>query len=731
MSPTIDTIAASELANVLGKTVRAVQLQAVEQNWPYLNGGNRAKRFVISGLPAEYQAIVAQHANLSETVLSDMLPEAALVAARRRADVPDRPQPKIVPLRNWQKHKALAWADLVRLYLEYVNSRAAWGSIGDMKSSFAMAYNAGAYPTIYKELGRTSVQTLDRKVSELKKAENDAFTAFAPRYGGRRGKRSINEDAAQILLSVVRSPYNPQKITEIIKISRSLMDQRGVQDGLSDATYRRWLQDWTSRHYDEWIFWTEGEKGLNDKVSYWIERDYSKIDVGDVLVADGHTLNFDTLNPWTGKPKRMTLILWQDMKSSYPLGWEIMPTENTQSIAAALRRAIIRLGKAPKIAYLDNGKAFAGRFFNGANLEEAGFSGVFERLGIRPVYAWPYHGQSKTVERFFGCFSELERLSPSYTGTSIEARPPRLKRGEKLHRGIHERITGGRVPTIFETHQAIGAWFDEWVRRPHVDGHLKGLTSLEVLEPGRGPGVDRDTLRFLMMSEEIRMIRRRGIRLFGEWYYHPALYGRNHHVVVRYDIEDPSYILVLEPETDNLICRATLPPKVHPMADALGDEEDQALLRSEIEFKRSLEKRTTGSARAFVRSDIIPELQKRIQGNGFGVGQPELPGPKAAKEKVVRLSEADKSAIQDQFAALQAESQGAGKIDWERLHDMPDMDRYERLVEYEMQRVFVPKDERSFMRYFEQTDTFARLSEYFAEHRTKMALMYQAEESHG
>ncbi len=727
-----DTITAKELAKIMNKTTRSIQRQARNEAWPSRTLNARGdKAYPIDSLPTKIQAVIAEKTDMPSSLLPSLAPEAALVAAKRMAEAsPPLPGPRIVPLMTWQKKKALAWADLVRLYLEFVRSRAAWGAIGQMKDAFVMAYNAGAYPIIYKEVGATSVQTLERKVADLKRAENDCFVALAPKYGGRRGKRSINDDAAQILLSIVRSPYNPKKTTEIIRIARTIMDQRGVQDGLSDATYRRWLQDWTSRHYDEWIFWTEGEKGLNDKVSYWIERDYSKIEVGDVLVADGHVLNFDTLNPWTGKPKRMTLILWQDMKSSYPLGWEIMPTENTQAISAALRRAIIRLGKAPKIAYLDNGKAFAGRFFNGLNLEEAGFSGVFERLGIRPVYAWPYHGQSKTVERFFGCFAELERLSPSYSGTSIEARPPRLSRGERLHVGIHDRITGGRVPTLLETHQAIGAWFDEWVRRPHVDGHLKGLTSLEVLEPGCGPGVDRDELRFLMMAEEIRTIRRRGIRLFGEWYYHPALYGRNHHVVVRYDIEDPSYILVLEPETDNLICRATLPPKVHPMADALGDEADQALLREEIEFKRALEKRTTGSARAFVKSDIIPELQQRIENNGFGAGKPALP-QKSTKEKVVRLSDADKTVIQEQLAVLQAESQGAGKIDWERLHDMSDMDRYERLVEYEMQRIFIPKDERNFMRYFEQTDTFTRLSEHFADYRTKMALMYQTEESYG
>jgi hypothetical protein len=61
-----------------------------------------------------------------------------------------------------------------------------------------------------------------------------------------------------------------------------------------------------------------------------------------------------------------------------------MPTENTQAIAAALRWAIIRLGKIPKTAYIDNGKAFGAKFFEGKNLEMDGFNGLFDRLGMAP-----------------------------------------------------------------------------------------------------------------------------------------------------------------------------------------------------------------------------------------------------------------------------------------------------------------------------------------------------------
>ena len=127
-----------------------------------------------------------------------------------------------------------------------------------------------------------------------------------------------------------------------------------------------------------------------------------------------------------------------------------------------------------------------------------------------------------------------------------------------------------------------------------------------------GPGVSDRELRFLMMREEVRTIRRRGITMFGTDYYHPALYGRKHQVDVRYDIEDPSYLLVYEQGTDDLICKATPPPVVHPAADILGTDEDKALLKSEIEKKRGLTKRTMAVAKAFMEAEVLPDVRKQI-----------------------------------------------------------------------------------------------------------------------
>lgn len=38
--------------------------------------------------------------------------------------------------------------------------------------------------------------------------------------------------------------------------------------------------------------------------------------------------------------------------------------------------------------------------------EELGFTGIYEKLGIKPVYATPYNARAKVIERFFLDFQE-------------------------------------------------------------------------------------------------------------------------------------------------------------------------------------------------------------------------------------------------------------------------------------------------------------------------------------
>lgn len=640
-----------------------------------------------------------------------------------------------------QEGKAHRKASLVRLYLQAL-AATGWGHKVQARDNFMAAYNSGAaYPELYKSLGELSWKTIESWKTTLKKSCGDSLQ-LADRRGKKRGERSITPLQAQIVLAFVRQPKGKSlPKSEIIRLSRDVMRSKGV-DNLSDATLRRFLDDWIAVNYDEWIWWREGDKGLNDKVMFWTERDYDAINVGDILVADGHVLNFLVLNPWTGKAQRMMLVLFFDMKSSMPCGWEIMPTENTASISAALRRSIIRLGMVPRIVYLDNGRAFKGQYFTGTDFEQTELPGLYERIGIKLIVAKPYHGQSKTIERFFKTFGELERMSPSFIGTAIDNKPAHLNRGEKLHRRINDKIVGDFVPSLIDSHRAIATWFDHYANREQgPNSHLAGIRPQEIFDAGRGPGVDANALRILMMKKEERKIYGRGVKVYdqGEWYYHPALYGRKHKVYVRYDLQERDSVLIYDQRTDEFICEASRVDKVHPAARILGDEKDIALLENQLEMIGSLKKQTVSHAKAMAEAVVIPEAQRLIADSGFGSGSPEgqktLPGPNGARQhnvkqlpqKPIKLSSEELQAAMNYADEAQhyQRQQEAAQLAAE-LEDMKEFDRYGRLLEMEMSGEELTGEWRRFMRVYEQMPEFDRDRDYWDNQRAALAIIHKS-----
>jgi len=388
---------------------------------------------------------------------------------------------------------------------------------------------------------------------------------------------------------------NPNKplISEIIKRAKENMISKGIEPK-SDITYRRFINYWKRENKDLWILGRYGSKALNDKILKSVVRDKDRIEVGDILVADGHTMNVMCINPITGRPARMTLVMFYDFKSDMPVGWEIMPTENVMTIAAALRKAILRLGSffgaegyLPKVVYLDNGKAFRSKYFNGTkDFANTLIPGLFGRLGIETIYATPYHGQSKPIERWFRILGELERRLPAYTGYNIESKPAMLMRNEKLHKRLF-----ANAPLDIETLKAnIEYFIQEYAMQEHQDGFYKGYTPIEIFMTSinkikeqnsyHDRLISKNELIYMMMSECDRQISRNGIRFNGKYYWNemmPSMIGAK--VLIRYDIWDDQEIYVFNEK--RYLFAATLDDiMIHPAARLLGTDEDVEKLQT-------------------------------------------------------------------------------------------------------------------------------------------------------
>jgi putative transposase len=355
------------------------------------------------------------------------------------------------------------------------------------------------------------------------------------------------------------------------------------------------------------------------------------VEVGDIIIMDGHVNNYEIINPVTGLPKRMITVGAIDGRSQFLAGYEIAITENVMSIASAIRRSILNLGKFPKVVYIDNGKAFSAKYFHQSDLEN--LEPLFARLGIKTIFAKAYHAQSKPIEPFWDWMAELERLIPTYVGTSIEMQPPRMNRGEFIHRGLYEKAMQNTTVDLFAAHRAMAWWLDQYHNRVKESGHLKGLTPLQVFNEGRGEGVDKSELNFLMMDTQITKLYRKGIRAFGTWYWNDSLFGKQidagDEIYFKYDLAERNSILVYDVE-GNFVCEAFDVKKVHPAAALLGSPEQAEEVKNQLALKERLKKSVVGSYKEYVETEIFPEVKQRLK--DANIIQIESPSPTSEVE---------------------------------------------------------------------------------------------------
>jgi len=592
----------------------------------------------------------------------------------------------------------LKW-EVVRLYQAAV-SGARHGEKLRAKEAFVLRYNSGEWPDLLDAVGPVAWKTIDTHWLPKVRAAGDSPAALAPRYRYTRdGDRKLTASALvrQFALEEFLSPSAP-KVSEVVRAVNARLDGMGFPS-VKEWVVRAYLKDYVKQHGSMVTICRESEKAYNDHCAPWVMRNPDLIEFGDQFEADGHTVNFNVADPIRGKDRRMTMIKHIDTKTKAILGWEIMPSENTQAIAASLRRAMLWSGFlltgdeesafVPRLMLVDNGRAFKSRYFSklkGETLEHVGINGLFDELrpwGFRRVrYAPPYRGQSKTIERIFGNFSALERSLESYTGTSIATRPAMFNRGEFLHREVAAMVKQRQAITLWEAHLAVALWVHEYNNTPSNGRYLKGRTPYEALEESlenikQHPGfadriVPADHLRWLMMREKKARLTRNGISLYGKDYLSPELHELakgSRELIVRFDLDRSGSILVYYPNGE-FLCEAkewNSQGGHHPVAFDLGDDRQRAAVSDAMRLrtamvssvKREAKQSLTDSAAAgfgsFLGRELVPDVQRVIdkgaslapakKGKVSEVGYEEVVLPSEEQMREYRLKEAESRRI--------------------------------------------------------------------------------------
>lgn len=477
------------------------------------------------------------------------------------------------------KLTALARVDIVKALQ---NMRTKYKTKKEADSIFLDLYNSGMYlPKIHKFIGSISIGTLHRWIWAYEDSED--YRVLLPNYKyTKQGEYNtiLTQEMRDIFIKFLLHP-NKFSVTKAIKLTQHILEKKGVENIPHIITFRRYAEHYKKNNYSRWILFREGEKAYHDKVEAYIERDISKLEVGDVLIADGHTLNFQVINPFTGKPTRATLVGFLDWKSTALVGYEIMMSENTQCIASALRNAIINLGMIPKVVYQDNGRAFKAKYFQSCDFDEEGFNGIYANLGIKSVFAKPYNARAKVIERFFLEFQEeFEKMMPSYIGTSIENKPAWMKRGEKLHRDMHKKLTNNYIPTVQELIKYIDCWLDFHNSKPCPNAPQ--ISIKQCLNCVQKQEIDKNILNDLMMKTEVRTINKHGITFLGLHYRSDSILGLRDSVYIRYSLFDLTKIHVYSTKGE-FLCIARQVEKVHPMANHLGTVKDMEQYKQQIQ----------------------------------------------------------------------------------------------------------------------------------------------------
>lgn len=504
----------------------------------------------------------------------------------------------------------------------------------------AKEYNEGLLvPELKAIKGIRQERTLRLWVEKYTESNRDMFSLIHKSKNQLRG-RKVSYLEQHFLMKLLLSPQKI-KIGSAIATLKSYARLGSLESPSSRPTLRRWCEDYMRNNPAIWTQARKGSKAVAEEIVKTIKRDNELLKVGQVWVADGHTLAFDIINPKTGKPQRMTMIMVLDWASRYPVGATLAFTEDSQHIQIAFRNAFLNWGGVPKYVYLDNGKAFRSKLFNEKWQDHdlsSDLAGIFPRLGIEVAFAESYNAKAKIIERFFKTFQEqFERFISSFRGASVADKPATLMRNEKWAKKMYE----ANPPTLEEAMQMIGFFIRKmYGESPHSG--LKGKTPWSVYNSVKPPDEQRmeaKRLNFLMMSEKRKTLRNNGIVLNKLMYWDTALMEHiGKEVLIRYDMADLRWIVVYDMQ-DNYICQAEVrrsqDPFVHldksnPISQAELNKECKEIKR----YHKQIERRTKLTVRH--SSDVVENQLRPLlmtTANPTFIQPPMLEAPKPGHEQ--------------------------------------------------------------------------------------------------
>lgn len=308
-------------------------------------------------------------------------------------------------------------------------------------------------------------------------------------------------------------------------------------------------------------------KNFKDALPYHI-RTKKDIESNDTWSSDHHTCDTLVLDK-RGKAVRLTLTVIVDIRSTKILSHKFHASPgDTSVIKICLRDAMIEFG-IPKEFYTDNGKDYKSKELSSG--EESDLT-LTEVLGIKQIFAQPYHGQSKPVERFFRTFEDnYGKLFMTYAGSNAVNRTDATRMTNK------QLAKKSYISTMDEYISYAADFIDQYNASASTADEMDGKSPNEVYRENlhcKREVKNPDILNLLCGRFEERTVHRNGVNLLNNFYYNDSeallpFYGKR--VIVNYDPEDLSEMLILDKETKKFICRVR-PKAITPFRHATEED---------------------------------------------------------------------------------------------------------------------------------------------------------------
>lgn len=374
----------------------------------------------------------------------------------------------------------------------------------------------------------------------------DRCAYLAPAYGGRTAKAEIPDEAWDL--------YKGLYLTQS-KLPHSACYRR-VERKAAEMGWSIPIGKTFSRRLDQEVppsaqtLFRYGPEALSHAFPH-LSRDRSSVAPMQILNLDGHT--WDVRVAWPdGTISRPLSLAVQDIASGKILAIRHDMTLNHHLVRLALGDTFRDHGLCETLL-MDNGRENTAAAISGgqkrlrcAKTPEEEPSGLLKTLGIKAIFATPYWGQAKPIERAFRNFAHDIAKGPefvgAYTGHNTTSKP--------------ENYGGRAVPYAEFAHivaRELAFYNDQAGRR---GAGMNGRSFNQVFEAGAAERPARrltpEQLRLCMLaSRPVRMHPLTGeVTVEGHRYWSPALGDvKRQRVTVRFDPEQmdlPAYVYSLD-----------------------------------------------------------------------------------------------------------------------------------------------------------------------------------------